>query len=692
MIVLTCRFGAICRSVKDETAQSGNVSAVGNRGGITHCLVFSLCAGAQSLGGEDAMSLSLEELTHAKVFSASRHLEDSRQAPSSVSTISSEEIRRYGWRTLGDALRSLRGFYTSYDRDYTYLGVRGFLRPGDYNSRVLLLLNGHRLNDNVFDSAMVGTEFPLDLDLVDHIEVVRGPSSSMFGTNAVLAVINAITRCIPSSKTVELSGDTGSFLERTGRITSTFRHGKLSGLVSGSLYRNPGQARLYFSEFDTPETNNGWADGVDADRSGKVFADLQYEDLRIQGVFSTRTKLIPTGSYQANFNDSTNRSTDSRAFIDLSYHRTVSLGDLDVHATYDWYDFLGTGAFGGPDVANRYYGKTWAGANWIGAKATLDRTIGRHRMIIGADYEYSINVNQENEIIGQPAFFTSNRQPSRAALFGEGELNLIAKLSVRAGARLDWFNIYGISLSPRLAFVYSPNPRTALKYIYGQAFRAPNAYENHYTDGIVLVAPASPLKPEKIGSHEIIFERGLSPWLQMTLDGSYNHLRDLIGQVPDPSSGLTHFVNVGRDSGRELEMELAARRPSGLAVRASYTLADSTDGIKHDRLDNSPMQMVKANGTLPLTRYGLAGLEVLYTSGQDTYQETRVQPSLLTNATLSTRPIFAGWEFSASCYNAFNRRWYSPAGPDLQQSEIQQDGRTFAFKISHRFSSERASK
>src|ERR1017187_4798406 len=275
MIVLTCRFGAICRSVKDETAQSGNVSAVGNRGGITHCRVFSLCAGAQSLGGEDAMSLSLEELTHAKVFSASRHLEDSRQAPSSVSTISSEEIRRYGWRTLGDALRSLRGFYTSYDRDYSFLGVRGFLRPGDYNSRVLLLLNRHRLNDNVFDSAMVGTEFALDLDLVDHIEVVRGPSSSMFGTNAVLAVINAITRRIPSSKTVELSGDTGSFLERTGRITSTFRHGKLSGLVSGRLYRNPGQARVYFSEFDTPETNNGWADGVDADRSGNVFADLQ---------------------------------------------------------------------------------------------------------------------------------------------------------------------------------------------------------------------------------------------------------------------------------------------------------------------------------------------------------------------------------------------------------------------------------
>ena len=72
-------------------------------------------------------------------------------------------------------LRSVRGFYTAYDRDYTYLGVRGFLRSGDYNSRILLMVNGHRLNDKVYDSAQIGTEFPLDLNLIDHIEIVRGP-------------------------------------------------------------------------------------------------------------------------------------------------------------------------------------------------------------------------------------------------------------------------------------------------------------------------------------------------------------------------------------------------------------------------------------------------------------------------------------------------------------------------------------
>ena len=638
------------------------------------------------------MSLSIEELTHAKVFSASKHLEESRQAPSSVSTITAEDIRRYGWRTLGEALSSLRGFYTSYDRDYTYLGVRGILRPGDYNSRVLLLVNGHRMNDNVFDDAFIGTEFALDLDLIDHIEIVRGPSSSLFGTNAVFGVINVITRHSTSEDAVELSGDTASFLGRTGRLTASLQKGQLSGFFSGSLYRSPGQARLFFPEFAASATNNGWAEDVDGDRSGQAFGDLQDGDFRIHGLFSTRTKIIPTGSFDANFNDPANRSVDSRAYVEVGYHRTVSLGVINIRAYYDWYGFLGVAAFDGLTPPNRIVGKTLGGAHWGGTEASLDRQIGRHRIIIGADYEHSIRILQENLWVGQPPYFVDRRQPSRAAVYGEGELNFIPKLSIRLGSRLDWFSLYGISISPRIAFVYSPNSRTALKYIYGRAFRAPNVYENYYSDGIVVEAPSKPLKPETMGSNEIILERGLSSWLQVTVDGSYNHLQDLIDQVPDPSTGLSHFVNVGRDRGRTIEVELEAKRASGLAVRASYTLANASDSIGQTRLDNSPLNLAKFNGALPLSRYLVSALEFRFASAQTTYQGTHVQPSPLTNATLSSGPALRGWELSASCYNAFNNSRFDPAGPDLVEPEIRQDGRTYLFKLSRRLSFEHATK
>ena len=586
------------------------------------------------------MCLSLEQLTQAKVFTASRHLENSRQAPSSVSVITAEDIKRYGWRTLADALRSLRGFYTSYDRQYTYLGVRGFLRPGDYNSRILLMVNGHRLNDNVYDGAQIGTEFPLALDLIDHIEIVRGPSSSLFGSNAVFGVINVITRQPSPGITIEASGDSSSFLGRTGRLTANFQEGRLSGIFSGSLHRSNGQSQLFYPEYASPETNNGVADSVDADHSGQVFGDMQYGNFRFQGLYSTRTKLIPTGAYQTNFDDPGTGSTDSRAFLEMSYHRAVALGDLDTRVYYDMYDFLGWGAFGGSDAAGRYLAANRARADWMGTEATLGRQISRHRVIVGADYEYSARVNQTNQLAGEPPFFNDHRQPSRAALYGEAELNLWPKISVRAGARLDWFDAYGDSISPRIAVVYAPNPRTALKYIYGRAFRAPNAYESYYADGVVLVAPLSPLKPEIIGSHEVVFERGLTSWLQMTVDGSCNHLVNLIDQGPAPGTGLTHFINIGRDRGEALELEIEAKKASGLAARASYSFTHATEDVQGSRLDNSPRHLAKFNGTVPLFRNSFAALELLYSSQQISYQNTQVSSSLLTNFTVSTKPLW----------------------------------------------------
>ena len=70
----------------------------------------------------------------------------------------------------------------------------GISRPGDYNARVLLLVDGHRLNDNIFGSALIGTEFPLDVELIDRVEIIRGPSSSLYGTSAFFGVIDVITR------------------------------------------------------------------------------------------------------------------------------------------------------------------------------------------------------------------------------------------------------------------------------------------------------------------------------------------------------------------------------------------------------------------------------------------------------------------------------------------------------------------
>ena len=120
------------------------------------CLRSAVCAAAcwvliTPAGAEDLTSLSLEDLLTVEVSTASKYKQDAREAPSNVQVISAEDIQRYGWRTVNEALNSLTGFYTSDDRAYQYLGSRGFLIAGDYNTRFLLQLNGQRLNDNLFE-------------------------------------------------------------------------------------------------------------------------------------------------------------------------------------------------------------------------------------------------------------------------------------------------------------------------------------------------------------------------------------------------------------------------------------------------------------------------------------------------------------------------------------------------------------
>src|ERR1039458_5084679 len=167
------------------------------------CILFffvALCGRASATetnqNSADLTSLSLEALMEIEVpvvFGASKFEQKATEAPSSVTVITSDEIKRYGYRTLADILQSVQGFYVSYDRNYSSLGSRG-VNLSDSNNRILLLVNGHRLNNNLTDGAAIGTDFILDVDLIDHVEIIRGPSAVLYGNNAFFGVINVITR------------------------------------------------------------------------------------------------------------------------------------------------------------------------------------------------------------------------------------------------------------------------------------------------------------------------------------------------------------------------------------------------------------------------------------------------------------------------------------------------------------------
>jgi len=204
---------------------------------------------------EDLFDLSLEELMEMSidtVYGASKRPQKVSEAPSSVTVITSEEIRLYGYRTLADLLRSVPGFYLAYDQAYHQLLARGFHRPGEFNSPVLLLVDGHRASEDIGIGAALGTEFVLDVDLIDRVEVIRGAQSALYGNKAMLGVINVITKTGRQIEGVELSGEVASSDTTKARLTygETFDN-EMELLVSGTRYNSDG-SEVYFEDPDNP--------------------------------------------------------------------------------------------------------------------------------------------------------------------------------------------------------------------------------------------------------------------------------------------------------------------------------------------------------------------------------------------------------------------------------------------------------
>ncbi len=142
--------------------------------------------------GEQSQLIDLSLAPLRQIAAASRFAESIEDAPSSVSIIDGQELRAFGYPTIAEALRGVRGFYLSNDHAYVSAGIRGLGEPNDYGNRLLVLSDGQSLNDNLLNSSYIGSDGRADLHDIDRIEVVRGPGSLLYGTGALSGVVNLV--------------------------------------------------------------------------------------------------------------------------------------------------------------------------------------------------------------------------------------------------------------------------------------------------------------------------------------------------------------------------------------------------------------------------------------------------------------------------------------------------------------------
>jgi outer membrane receptor protein involved in Fe transport len=642
------------------------------RAGVQRALLTALVLLAgPARAQDDPFSLVREEQT---VTGAAKRPQPFSEAPSAVTVITAEEIRAHGYHTLADVLRWVRGVYISYDRNYSYVGVRGLQRPGDYNNKVLLTLDGHSMNGNVFADGLFGSELGLDMETVERIELVRGPGSALYGSNAVLAVVNVVTRRPSRESGVTVSGRVGG--HREGRLfasVASSRPGRPEWALSGSWQGARG-ADLYFPEFDDPLTHGGLAVDADGERGMGILGRAEWHGLRLAARFNERMKRFPTGAFATTFGDRRNRTYDGHDFVELSGSRELS-PEFEIHGRAFWDGARYRGYYiYGPDSATTVnydrgdgdvIGTEWRG-HWSPA--------ARHVVTFGAVGEWHARAEMVNfDVDPYFPYLDVNQRSGVIAGYLEDEQRLGRRAILTAGARLDRYPGFSPILSPRADLVVRATPRVSWKLLAGAAFRAPSSFETSYAFDNVVINPA--LGPERVRTleSELIGTAGKAT---VTLSAYRNSVLGLIDLSQVDSAGTLQYLNRERVRGHGLEGEVEIVWSGGTRARLAVACQRSDVVGTGAELSNSPRwnaQMVLTHAPVdgPLS----LGVGLRCLSPRLTLAGNRTATAMVADARFGLR-LRRGTEAGFEVRNLFDDRHGDPSSEEHPGDQIMQERRT----------------
>jgi iron complex outermembrane receptor protein len=626
----------------------------------------------------DLTDMSLEELMQVSVVGASKYNQKQSQVAAAVSVITREEIKAFGWRTLDQALASLPGVYTTYDRQYVYLGVRGFGLPGDYNTRVLVTINGNRVNDPVYDTAPFGRRFPVDVDLIERIEFIPGPGGAVYGQNAMFAVINIVTRTGAQVNGAEV---TAGYQEpqalREGRASwGDHLDNGVDLLMSVSGMSARGQ-NLFFTY--GASGISGIASGMDGDHSQQLFGSVARGPWSFEVVYGFDHKDDPTGSYLSDplvpgqYLDTTYTLTqlqyqDSFAADTLHVSARLFTGDVP----WSWFNSIGGSPYAYP---------TWS--DWRGIEARVVSTaFAAHTLMLGVEAQDNYTENQAQIDYANPAVDIYYRNSGyRAGVYGQDEWRLSNTLATTLGLRVDHNDVIGSTLSPRLGFIWQAASDTAVKALYGVAHRAPNVNEDspQWVPGAATLG----LSGETIGTLELDVDQRVGRDLALRASVYRWTLHDPIVVPEDSMSG--DFQNIQPIDAVGVELSTDKTWDSGARLRDSVSLQHS-EYRDDTEVVNSPKVLAKLNFSSPLPAAGLRlGYELRYDGRRLTLDGTTLGGYTVSNLYLSTESLAKGLELALALDNVGDKRYAQPASPTNWQNSLEQDGRSVRVKASYAF-------
>ena len=535
------------------------------------------------------LDLPLEALLQIQVSTGSKFPEAWSEAASTMSVITAADLRKMGARTIFDALATVPGIALDYNnRNVPVVDVRGFR-----DTPLLYLLNGQSLGGVVSGGAQNIGAMALPVSNIERIEVVRGPGSALYGANALIGIVNIITKADAAAKPVSLGASAelqaGGLVEHKVNLHSQQRLGEELSLQLNLEFLDRQGARRWLAADD--QGNSGYGDNA-ADALD-LQADLRWR----QSKLFVRYNRFNRGDFLGLTDYLDNQGEESAESIYLNGHQELQLAPelkLALSGYYDKRDVDWFWNFFPADSALTQVGGPFAAWNsqglksdllWKEQKAGLDMLavyegLEGHTLVAGLAHEnqrsFAIkHLSTQNPgplpaLTDVSAEYNWNRPGERDinAFYATDTWQLQPQLKAVIGARYDHYSDFGGAFNPRLALVWQLSDQYSLRAGYGRAFRAPD-FGDLYAQNLFGSNGNPNIKPEKMHTWELGLNARLSKRLFARATWFNSKLEDLI-----VSGELAQ--NRGHSQSQGLETEARLELGQSQYLSATYTYTDST--------------------------------------------------------------------------------------------------------------------
>lgn len=669
---------------------------------------------------QDLTLIPFEQLMKTEVVSASKLARQVSDAPSAVSIVTAEDIRAHGYQTLADVIHSFPGLYTTYDRNYEYMGGRGFGKSSsDFSGRIMLMIDGYATQDNVFSQVFLGHDGFLDLDLVERIEYVPGTGAVSYGNNAMLGIINIVTKHGSDFNGTQVSTTLSSYGGQKQRVTygKQFENGA-DLLLSYSGMTIDGKKLSTAHEFDALGQALGQNLSTpfrrDSDTNSRFFAKLTLNNDMIEVGHVDRQKYVPTGYYSFNAPGLRMQSIDRNTFINARHEEDLTTNLKSSTRLYagstenrDNIDFIRSSAL---TLSGDMPQDQWTNrinqhtGDWFGIdqKFAYD-AFANHTIIFGVearldskqDYIRSYYYPDGTRVDASGKKYIHHNDRVTTSLYLEDQVHISPNTQLVLGLRDDQTSDGFHASSPRASLIQNIASNTLVKLSRSHGFKFPNGYDLYQSTRYGYQA-----SPEYVQADELVLQHQPSATQQVNATIFDYHISNQT--YDDPVTGDRRTDGKSRASGFELAYQSKnIVTGSRLSTSFSTQYARDWDG---SRLANSPENLAKLRYSLPVARKTLRlGAEAEYFGKRYDYANKPMSGFAIANATISSERKFEGISFAFTVKNIFDKRYEVPtylpgssisidSGPsagttyDISRPDrLRMDGRTFWLQASYDF-------